>query len=225
MHKHSDQIPFTLPVEGGNAREDLIESPANFTAVEMIDAWPDWPGNVAILAGPVGSGKTHLASIWSGQADAEIFKMKNLRTEHALTGEARNFVLENADANGIDETALFHLINQTRANGGYLLITSRTWPKAWNITLPDLSSRLRGAFLVELYEPDDTLLALVIHKLFADRQLEIDPAVVDYLVVRMERSLGIAGEIVEKLDHEALARNSKITKALASRVLQEMSSD
>ncbi|PCI04493.1 MAG: hypothetical protein COB78_09320 [Hyphomicrobiales bacterium] len=224
MPNNNEQIPFTLPVEDARAREDLIESSANFTAIEMIDAWPDWPGNVAILAGPVGSGKSHLASIWAQQAEAEIFNMEDLRSEHALSGDFKNYVLENADAGGIDETALFHLINQTRANGNFLLITSRTWPQSWEVTLPDLSSRLRGAFLVELLEPDDLLLGLVIHKLFADRQLEVDPAVVNYLVVRMERSLGVAGKIVEKLDHEALARNTKITKALAGKVLQDMTS-
>ncbi|MFK5981248.1 MAG: hypothetical protein QM488_20455 [Rhizobiaceae bacterium] len=218
----NNQIPFTLPVEDARAREDLIESSANLTAIEMIDAWPDWPGNVAILAGPVGSGKSHLASIWAQQAEAETFRMEYLRSEHALSGNFQNYVLENADAGGIDETALFHLINQSRANGKFLLITSRTWPQSWKVTLPDLSSRLRGAFLVELLEPDDLLLGLVIHKLFADRQLEVDPAVVNYLVVRMERSLGVAGKIVEQLDHEALARNTKITKALAGKVLQDM---
>lgn len=224
MPNNNNQIPFTLPVEDARAREDLIESSANLTAVEMIDAWPDWPGNVAILAGPVGSGKSHLASIWAQQADAEIFHMKDLRSEHALSGNFKNYVLENTDAGCIDETALFHLINQARENGKFLLITSRSWPQNWEVTLPDLSSRLRGAFLVELLEPDDLLLGLVIHKLFADRQLEVDPAVVNYLVVRMERSLGVAGEIVKKLDHEALARNTKITKALAGQVLQSMTS-
>lgn len=224
MPDSNDQIPFSLPVEGAIAREDLIESSANLTAVEMIDAWPDWPGNVAILAGPVGSGKSHLASIWAQQAEAEILLMENLNNDHALSETVQNTVLENTEAGGIDETALFHLINQTRASGSFLLITSRTWPQQWDVSLPDLSSRLRGAFLVELLEPDDALLGLVIHKLFADRQLEVDPAVVNYLVVRMERSLGVAGEIVEKLDHEALARNSKITRALAGQVLQDFTS-
>ena len=57
------QIPLVLPVEPGLEREDLLESPANQLAVDLVDRWPDWPSNMVILAGPVGSGKTHLARI------------------------------------------------------------------------------------------------------------------------------------------------------------------
>ena len=59
-------------------------------------------------------------------------------------------------------------------------------------------------------------------KLFADRQIAIDMGVVDYLVVRMERSLGVALKVVDAIDRESLADRAKITRPLAGRVLENV---
>ena len=130
-------------------------------------------------------------------------------------------VIEDAHL-GIDNTALFHLLNAARQAGKTVLITSRTWPASWKISLPDLQSRLRAATPVEILEPDDDLLRRVLVKLFADRQIAVDQGVVDYLVVRMERSLEVAMRAVEAIDQEALAGRVKITKPLAGRVLENV---
>jgi len=87
------------------------------------------------------------------------------------------------------------------------------------VRLADLASRLRAAHLVELGEPDDDLLRRVIVKLFADRQIAVDPAVVDYIVVRMERSLEAANLIVADLDRQALAEGRAVTRPLAAAAL------
>ncbi|MCG6858099.1 MAG: hypothetical protein LJE67_08530 [Salaquimonas sp.] len=216
------QIPLNLPVDSAQAREDLLVSPANCRAVEFIDAWPDWPGTVAVLAGPVGSGKSHMAGIWAESADALTVPMDRLETIGDRIENIQNVVLEDADRGAIPETALFHLINHLRATGGHCLITSRLWPNTWQVELPDLASRLRAAQLVELSEPDDDLLRQVIVKLFADRQIAIDPGVVDYLVTRMERSLDAAGRLVAEMDHEALARGARLTRVVAATALKRL---
>jgi chromosomal replication initiation ATPase DnaA len=61
----------------------------------------------------------------------------------------------------------------------------------------------------------------VLFKLFSDRQLVVDPPVVNYLVPRLERSLDAARAIVEMLDREALARGKPVTRALAAEVLRD----
>ena len=45
-------------------------------------------------------------------------------------------------------------------------------------------------------------------------------SVIDYLVARMERSMEVAGSVVDWLDKEALARHRKINRAMASEALQ-----
>ena len=49
----------------------------------------------------------------------------------------------------------------------------------------------------------------------ADRQVEVEPHVVQYVVRRIERSLSTAIHVVERLDRVALEQKSRITRAMA----------
>jgi chromosomal replication initiation ATPase DnaA len=99
------------------------------------------------------------------------------------------------------------------------LLTSRAAASALPIGLADLASRLRAARPVELGEPDDALLRALLVKLFADRQLSVDSALVDYIAIRMERSLEAANALVDELDREALAAGGAVTRKLAAAAL------
>jgi chromosomal replication initiation ATPase DnaA len=211
------QLPFELGHEPALSRDHLVVSPANAAAVALVDRWPNWASPVAILAGPTGAGKSHLASIWRAIADAEPVAPAHIGT--ARRDPARPVLVDAIEPGRFDQTALFHLINEVRQQGTFLLITSRRFPAAWGVTLPDLASRLRAATLVEIGEPDDLLLSGVITKLFADRQVEVDSHVVRYLIARIERSLSTAGKVVERLDRAALERKAPITRALAAEIV------
>ena len=139
----------------------------------------------------------------------------------ARTAAEGPVLLEDADRAGFDEVELFHVINSVREHGTSLLMTSRTWPLSWPVALADLRSRLKAATMVEIGSPDEALLSQVIVKLFADRQLNIDDKIVDYIVKRMERSYAAAQEVVDRIDRLALSRRTKITRALAAEVLGE----
>lgn len=215
------QIPLELPLAAAETRDDLIVTAANAFAVAFLDSWPDWPGPLTILRGPAGSGKTHMARAWATLADAHVVAAGELRDDRPpVTGA--NVVVEDAGTGTIAETTLFHLINHVRAAGGHCLVTTRLAPAEWGVRLPDLNSRLRAAQLVELAGPDDDLLARVMVKLFADRQVAVDPGVVDYVVQRMERSLAAAGRLVAEMDREALARSGRVTRAIAAAALAKL---
>ncbi|NVK34287.1 MAG: hypothetical protein HWE23_07395 [Rhodobacteraceae bacterium] len=216
------QLPLELPHDAALGREDYLVGSSNRAAYELLDMWPEWPSPVVILAGPVGSGKTHLVKAWHQDSGAAVLPASDLTTGKVTELVAVGAVAIEDAHRGLDETALFHLLNAARQAEASVLITSRTWQNAWNLTLPDLISRLRAATPVEIGEPDDHLLRLVLVKLFADRQLMVDPGVVDYLVVRMERSLGVAGQVVDAIDREALAERHKISKPLVGRVLETL---
>ncbi len=211
------QLPLALPSAAGLTREHFVASGSNAAALALVERWPAWPSPLVVLAGPTGAGKTHLASIWRSASNAMPLDPRRL----GPTGEApaRAVLLEDCDAGPLDETGLFHLVNAVRAAGGTMLMTARTAPGAWGVRLPDLLSRLRAATLVEIAEPDDALLSAVIAKLFADRQVEVEPHVVSYLVRRIERSLATAAAVVDRLDRESLARGMRISRALAAEII------
>lgn len=207
------QLPLDLGHEPGYSRDDLIVSSSNMAAVDIVDRWPEWIAPVVVLAGPTGSGKTHLAAIWKAEANALVVDPRRIG---AAAGEAGPFLIDDIGDGRIDEAGLFHLINNVRQSGSSLLMTSRKWPANWPVTLPDLASRLKAATTVEIGEPDDMLLSGVLYKLFADRQIAVEPSVIGFLVSHIERSLSTANRIVERLDRAALERKSKITRALAA---------
>src|SRR5690606_1678714 len=98
----------------------------------------------------------------------------------------------------------------------------RHTPSAWGLRLPDLLSRLRAAATVEISAPDDMLLSAVITKLFADRQVTVEPHVVEFVLRRIERSLSAARLVVERLDRLALERKAKVSRALAAEVIASL---
>src|SRR5690606_31471852 len=192
---------------------------SNAAAVALVDRWPDWPSPVVVLAGPAGSGKTHLSAVWREAAGAAALSPGRLGQDAAEAAARAPVLIDDIDAAPIDETGLFHLVNAVREAGTALLMTSRRFPLAWGVRLPDLASRLKAASVVEIEEPDDVLLAAIMTKLFADRQVEVEPHVVQFLVRRIERSLSSAIEVVARLDRAALEQKTRISRALAAEIV------
>lgn len=213
----ADQLPFSFPAPAGMSRDDLVVTPANQAAIALIDHWPSWPAPVVALVGPAGSGKSHIAAAWRDIAGAVT--VDPAAAEAAVATLDRPVLIEDCDRSSLDETGLFHLVNAARSFGHAVLLTARVPPAAWTMALPDLASRLKAATLVTIAEPDDALLAAVIAKLFADRQVEVEPHVVAFLVRRIERSLATAQKVVDALDRAAIARGGRISRALAGDIV------
>ena len=219
-----EQLPLDFRHDPASGRDDLVISDPVSAAASIIDRWPDWPSPVVIITGPEGSGKSHLAEVWRKKSGARTVRAVPGSDAVEAAGEGP-VLLEDADREGFDETELFHLINAVRSAGTSLLVTARSWPLAWGVRLPDLASRLKAATTVEIGAPDDMLLSQILVKLFADRQLQVDDRLVAYIVSRMERSLAAAQAIVERLDHLALSRGTRISRALAAEVMGALSGD
>ncbi len=219
----SRQLILDLPVRVALGRGDFLVAPANALALAAVDGWRNWPAGRLLLTGPAGAGKTHLARLWQGDRPGTAWiegRSLPLGDIAALAGAGA--VVDGAEGVAGDpagERALLHLLNLAAEAGAPVLLTAPGAVRDWGVGLPDLESRLAAAPRAELDPPDDDLLAAVLVKLFADRQVTVAPELIDWLLPRMERSLAEAGRLVARLDAEALARGRAITPRLAAEVL------
>lgn len=217
------QLPLDLPQRPALGMEDFLVADCNRAAVAWIDSWPDWPAPLVTICGLEACGKTHLVHVWQMRNAAAIVDAAALASfdPGALRGK---FALAVEDAGpGLSTAAqrnLLHIYNVAAESGGSLLATARQPPGQWRVTIPDLGSRLIAAPVATIGAPDDALLAAVIVKLFADRQLKVGSELIPYLVARIERSFAAARRIVAAIDEAALAQGRNVTVALVREMLE-----
>ena len=218
----AQQLTFDLGLRPALGREDFLVADSNRAAVALVDQWPNWPSHVAAVVGPKGSGKSHLAQVWCKRSMAQTVTAADITVE-GLPAQftSKALVVEDVDLTRVSETALFHLLNLARQGGGHVLLTSSAW-KTGAVKLPDLLTRLSAIPVARILDPDDDLLRGVLVKLFADRQIAVDEALISYLVTRMPRSMDAARQIVARIDVAALEQGAEVTRTFASRVLTEL---
>ena len=221
----AEQLALDLGHRPASGYEDFLVAPSNADAVAWLDRWPDWPSHALALHGPAGCGKSHLAHVWRARSGADILLAREVSVNDVpgLVRSSDAVAVEDAAAVA-DEEALLHLYNLLGERRGFLLLTGRQPPARWRLALPDLRSRLNSMPAVAIHPPDDSLLAAVLIKMFADRQLAPEPEVLSYLVGRMERSFEAARATATALDRAALARRRRITVPLARQVLESLGS-
>jgi chromosomal replication initiation ATPase DnaA len=214
------QLAFDLPHRTAFGRADFLLSASNREPVAWIDRWPDWQAPALVLHGPAGCGKTHLLHLWQERTACRIVdgaRLEAAGVSRLVAESAARIALDRGEH--ADERALFHLYNAVAEAGGSLLVAARLPAASWGVALADLASRLRAAPAVGVGAADDELLAALLVKHFADRQLRVTPEVIAYLLPRIERSAAAAAALAARLDLLALERGRRVTVALARTLL------
>jgi DnaA regulatory inactivator Hda len=199
---------------------DFIRGTSNEAALDLVERWPDWPYSIVLIHGEKGSGKTHLAHVFAKRARATMLaaaRVGKVPADQLLAGN-HSWVLDDVDAI-TDAPALAQLINHVRARGDYLLLTAHSTASEMNITLPDLRSRMVALPTLGLDAPDDALLAGVLAKQFADRQLRISPEILDFSIKHIERSYRAAQAFVRAIDQLSMAKGRSVTIPLVREAL------
>jgi chromosomal replication initiation ATPase DnaA len=221
----AEQLILELPVRTALGRDDYFISAANADAVERLDTPDSWPNAKLVLVGPKGAGKTHLAHVWAGAEGGRVIGASELGALKLGSVETP-LAVDDADNTAEDaEEALFHLHNHMAHAGLALLLTARTPPARWALQLPDLASRMLASDIARINAPDDALLAAMLVKLFADRQIGVSPALVGWIVTHCERSFAAVQRLVPALDAAALSEKRAITQPLAATVLDKLGED
>jgi DnaA family protein len=217
----SAQIPLALrfqPDQELRAFHGSAELVALLGAIACGQAG-DW----LYLAGPAGSGKSHLllaacAQARAGGADASYLPLAALagRLGDALAGQARGALvcLDGVEAiagRREDEVALFHFHNAARSAGARVLYAAAAMPAALPLALPDLRSRLEQCTRIALEPLDEAGRREVLRQRAARRGLELDEAVLDYLFRRVGRDLASLTALLDRLDVASLAAQRRLT--------------
>lgn len=198
------QIPLSFPVHESLHARDFMALPCNERALDWINKYPDWHYPALIVYGEKGCGKTHLLNLLMDRLDEN------------------DVVIDDAEAVFGDdgaETDLFHRFNQAKESGNFLILAMSKNMAQQDVGLPDLASRLRAAPSVEIESPDEISLQAVLVKLFHDRQLNVEPGVIAYILPRIERSFASVQSLVQKVDEQSLSAKRSVTVPLVKGVL------
>ena len=209
------QLAIDFPNKPSYRHEDYIVMPHNENVIERLRDVSHWQAPAFILEAGQGAGKTHIAHFWAHEKNACYLTPSSLQemiADDAMAGDC--FVIDDleqylADKRG--EEDVFHLYNHCFFNKAYILITTSQPLASLSFHTADLRSRLMAAAGMRLESPDDVLLTAILAKLFSDYQIQIDPATLNYIVSRAERSVDVYRDIVARLDQKAFEEKRKIT--------------
>lgn len=192
-----DQIALPLDWPQGSDESRFIVSTANEEAFEHFRRWSSWPVKATILIGPRRSGRSLLARNFVARVGGRLFD----------------------PAEKHEEEALFHAWNQAQETGRPLVMVADRAPPEWQITLPDLRTRLAVTPVARILQPDDALFASLVRRLFADRGLHLPDEALRYVSERVTRDYWTAERLVEAIDRFAIAERARLTLPTVRRAL------
>lgn len=226
------QLPLALRCPPDQRFETFVGAPTGALLQLRAFARGDTgTGEALYLAGPAGTGKTHLLLAACAEAETAGRRTAYLPLA-AAAGRLREALeaFEHADLVALDgleavagtredEVALFDAHNRARDAGRRLLYAARVAPDALPLTLPDLRSRLSQCVRLMLEPLDDAGRADVLRLRAQRRGLQLEDAAIDWLLRRVDRDLASLTELFDRLDRESLAAQRRLTVPFLRRVL------
>lgn len=209
-----NQLALEFPQDVDFSMENFMESKGNSLALHGITQL-EGQGDVLVIYGEEGVGKSHLAAIWQNLTNA-----RDVRTITSFVGVTHIYADDLETFTAEEQEQLFHAFNHIKHVNGALLVTSHTPPAQMDL-LPDLKSRLLTGQQIEIMPFNEHELSVLFAKWAFERQLELPQEVIQYLLKRCERSPKVMENMLAKLDLLSLEQKRKITVPLAREALEE----
>ncbi len=209
------QEVFDFSKEESLSWKDFIESNENRDALAYLTRWPNWNSNGLVIIGEHGVGKTHLASLWAQSTNAVCVLKSCVNNnprdlfEHTKDNKC-NFVFDNFQDFLANQRWLFDFYNIAKEKHRYFLITDITPPALWNVSLPDLKSRLNLLPVVRIFSHSDELLFKVTKKLARDYGIEITNSVIEYILMMCRRDIPEISRILKTIDKLSLQQKKPL---------------
>ena len=227
----SPQIPLQLEPRRPDRFEDFVTGP-NKSALAAVKHLLDEPGGSLFLAGPEGSGKSHLLNVLCHAAREDglaafYIALKRLPEEAAASLEGLQVLdlvcvddLDSVAGNPVWENALFACFNEVRAAQGRLLVSSSLPLTSLELGLPDLASRLAWGVRQQLRLPDDDGKLEILQQRARTLRIELREDVQNYLLKHSKRDMSSLLLALERLKDAAFVGKRKITVPLAREILK-----
>jgi len=217
-----DQLTFKFPFSKKYYEQDFFVSSNNFSAYRLIEGWPNWPGKWLNIFGSNGSGKTHLAKILEKKINkTKLIEAKNISNE--IIKDLNNLdclIIDNYN-NNIDEKLFYSILNQSKQLDNYILINSIPSIKNNKFNLKDLISRINSFLFIGIELPTDDLLKVIISKTLSDRQISINPKLLEFIINNVDRSYEKMFKFLKDVDELSLSTGKSININLIKKVLDQ----
>lgn len=214
------RLPFPETISGF---DDLAITDANRAAFAAIRRWEDWQASALCLIGPVKSGLGIAARLWAREAEATLLSgaaLDDLALQEVEAMTHTNSVIDLADR-ASNESHLLMLLNLSKKNGTYVLLTARSSGRHWGVQSPDLKSRLDAMPIAEIYPPDEPMISARLRASFRQRYIKLGENTIDYLAVRLPRSYEAIEDYVARLDQAISDTGRPPSINLARNVLED----
>ena len=215
-----DQLVFKFPFKTKYFEQDFYVSSNNFSAYQLIESWPNWPGKWLNIFGPMGSGKTHLSKILEKKIK-KVMIIDETKINNKVIQNLNSFdcLIIDAFSNKIEENLLYSILNQTKQLDSFMVINSKFPLKKFEFKLPDLRSRINSFNFIGIDLPTDDLLKVIISKSFSDKQINLNPKITEYIIKNVERSYEKMFKFLSDLDKMSLSSGKSININLIKKVL------
>ena len=168
-------------------------------------------------------GKTHLLMAvhdFLKKMGKKVILLKNVEEiDRTILNFNENsyFLLDNFCLSPNEEVTFFNFLRNILENGGHLVVASQYSP--CKVCLPDLRSRLMSELVFELLSLNEQERIACLLKWLAAKNLDITPAVLNYLLNHINREVNFLFKVIDILDEQSQVYGKELTVPFVKKIL------